>query len=100
MVQRFFSSFLTARSPFRGLPSLFRQSTILRWNSRSCLLARYYEGDGALAGCRNSSVQFDLVFGEFSDWPYYPDQLMTIYRQGLEATGCVHPFGSDGVCVK
>ncbi|GLI62250.1 hypothetical protein VaNZ11_004827 [Volvox africanus] len=59
------------------------QSAILRWNSRSCLLARYYEGDQGLEGCRDSNVQFDLVFGEFSDWPYYPDQLMTIYRTGI-----------------
>ncbi|EFJ51530.1 hypothetical protein VOLCADRAFT_87643 [Volvox carteri f. nagariensis] len=59
------------------------QSAILRWNSRSCLLARYYGGDEGMAGCRNSNVQFDLVFGEFSDWPYYPDQLLTIYRTGV-----------------
>ncbi|KAG2433297.1 hypothetical protein HXX76_008364 [Chlamydomonas incerta] len=59
------------------------QLAILEWNSRSCLLARYYGGDSALAGCRRSEVQFDLVFGEFSDWPYYPDQLMTIYRTGI-----------------
>ncbi|GFR50744.1 hypothetical protein Agub_g13010 [Astrephomene gubernaculifera] len=59
------------------------QSAILEWNSRSCLLARYYGGEEGLAGCRESSVQFDLVFGEFSDWPYYPDQLMTIYRTGV-----------------
>ncbi|KXZ46957.1 hypothetical protein GPECTOR_39g451 [Gonium pectorale] len=59
------------------------QAAILQWNSRSCLLARYYEGDEGMAGCRTSNVQFDLVFGEFSDWPYYPDQLMTIYRTGV-----------------
>eukprot|EP00198_Chlamydomonas_reinhardtii_P009241 XP_001698578.1 predicted protein [Chlamydomonas reinhardtii] len=61
------------------------QLAILEWNSRSCLLSRYYGGDEGLAGCRAAAVdvQFDLVFGEFSDWPYYPDQLMTIYRTGI-----------------
>ena len=54
----------------------------MEWNSKNCLLHRYYSGDQALTDCRNSNVQFDLVFGEFSDWPYYPDQLMTIYRCG------------------
>ncbi|KAG2449414.1 hypothetical protein HYH02_005563 [Chlamydomonas schloesseri] len=59
------------------------QLAILEWNARSCLLARYYRGDEGLGGCRPGNVQFDLVFGEFSDWPYYPDQLMTIYRTGI-----------------
>lgn len=59
------------------------QRTIMEWNSKDCLLHRYYSGDQALTDCRSSNVQFDLVFGEFSDWPYYPDQLMTIYRTGV-----------------
>ncbi len=70
------------------LPMPLLQLAILRWNSRSCLLARYYRGDAGMAGCRDSPVQFDLVFGEFSDWPYYPDQLMTVYRCGLRCQGC------------
>lgn len=77
-----------ARPPARPL-----QRAVLEWNSRSCLLHNFYKGDqGAqeAANCRAGNVQFDLVFGEFSDWPYYPDQLMTIYRRGglVAVQGC------------
>lgn len=66
------------------------QAAIHTWNTKSCILQQNLSsnsqtktprpGVGEADACRNSAVMFDFVFGEFSDVPYYPDQLITLFR--------------------
>ncbi|PNH02509.1 hypothetical protein TSOC_011509 [Tetrabaena socialis] len=42
-----------------------------------------YDGQNGGFNVRFPSPKFDLVFGEFGDLPYYPDQLSAAFRTGI-----------------